>query len=604
VEFGAAVTIVRGPSDTGKSFIVDAVDFMLGGRTLKDIPERIGYNTVLLGLRLPDGQEVTLRRSASGGRFVLYRERVTTLSGAADPQGEALSPKHADQGNNVSLFLLTALGLDGKRLRKNKENDTVSLSFRDLAHLCIINETKMQSDTPPALSGQHVTKTKESSVLKLLLQDEDDSSLVRQESDSERHGSAAAKIELLSSLIAAVEARLADEPGEAELRDQLTRLSRAVDDQTAVVSGLMDDRNQVVSAIERATTDLTDARRNAAESSALRARLELLEAQYESDLGRLAMIAEAGNLLGYFKPGTCVFCGAEPEYQHYNRTCPGESTAFQQSVKAEADKTRELHHDLIATVADLDAEVVRLQQAIDSSSSRIEELNRRLRQADDAIKPDRDALTQLVNKRSEIEKALALYSQIADYRSLSARLEDSEPEHVPTAVTKMALQVEREFSSDLAQRLIAWQVADAATTTYDRGAQDIKSGDQFRAGHGKGVRAILHAAFTLGIAGYCLSRDIAHPGFTVLDSPVVTYREPDAAPSVGDDEESVSLDVVKAFYRDIQTASLGQIIVIENTDPPEPLLPETTDIKFTKNPTSGRYGFFPHVAQASSPAAD
>jgi DNA repair ATPase RecN len=34
VEFGPGTTVVRGPSDTGKSFIVDAIDFMLGATTL------------------------------------------------------------------------------------------------------------------------------------------------------------------------------------------------------------------------------------------------------------------------------------------------------------------------------------------------------------------------------------------------------------------------------------------------------------------------------------------------------------------------------------------------------------------------------------------
>lgn len=42
VEFGSRVTLIRGPSDTGKSFIVDAIDFMLGANALKEIPERRG----------------------------------------------------------------------------------------------------------------------------------------------------------------------------------------------------------------------------------------------------------------------------------------------------------------------------------------------------------------------------------------------------------------------------------------------------------------------------------------------------------------------------------------------------------------------------------
>jgi hypothetical protein len=53
-------------------------------------------------------------------------------------------------------------------------------------------------------------------------------------------------------------------------------------------------------------------------------------------------------------------------------------------------------------------------------------------------------------------------------------------------------------------------------------AKDIIAGDQLRSAHGKGVRAILHAAFTLGLANYCTEREIPHPGFVVLDTPVLT----------------------------------------------------------------------------------
>ena len=72
VEFSPHVTVVRGPSDTGKSFIVSAVDFMFGANTLKEIHERSGYSTALLGLQLPDGQLVTLARAVNGGNVGLY----------------------------------------------------------------------------------------------------------------------------------------------------------------------------------------------------------------------------------------------------------------------------------------------------------------------------------------------------------------------------------------------------------------------------------------------------------------------------------------------------------------------------------------------------
>jgi hypothetical protein len=92
VEFGPGVTLVRGPSDTGKSFIVDALDFMLGANALKEIPEREPYSTVLLGLELPDGEAVTVTRSVDGGNFGLYLSDVR--EGPLAVPDESLTPKH------------------------------------------------------------------------------------------------------------------------------------------------------------------------------------------------------------------------------------------------------------------------------------------------------------------------------------------------------------------------------------------------------------------------------------------------------------------------------------------------------------------------------
>ncbi len=84
----------------------------------------------------------------------------------------------------------------------------------------------------------------------------------------------------------------------------------------------------------------------------------------------------------------------------------------------------------------------------------------------------------------------------------------------------------RRFSKAIGERLSAWQVPDGDEVRYDRDEQDLIAGDQLRSAHGKGVRAILHSAFTIGLAQYCFENDLPHPGFVVLDSPLVTYRPP------------------------------------------------------------------------------
>lgn len=591
VEFGAGLTLVRGPSDTGKSFMVEAIDFMLGGKSLKEIPERKGYSTVLLGIELPTGETVTLTRGVAGGAFSLYRSDIR--SGPLPVSDEDLAAKHNPKNEtNLSMFLLKQLDLEKALIRKNAQGATVSLSFRDLAHLCVIDETKMQSDVPPAITGQYTTKTKEISALKLLLEAEDDSSIVATQGSSPGARTTGAKVEVIDQLLSNLEAKLADTPDEAQLRDQLARLNGSIDDQTSTVEGLLAERSNLADQIRVLQATVQDARTELAEVGALQSRFGLLSKQYDSDLERLATIREAGVLLGFFTPGKCQFCGAELADQHYNHAHGVDGTAFEESVDVEIAKTRALRADLALTLEELGRRGEEARSSGRDAADEAATLANRLRVLDGDLSPGHGALRELIAIKSDVEKSLALYVQSTELARLKAGIIDTTQAEAAVISDGLNLTALREFSAELAKRLEAWGYPDAASVQYDRAAQDIVADDQYRSAHGKGVRAILHAAFTVGLAQYCLDRDIPHPGFIVLDSPLVTYRPPDQG-SPAQLDESLPTGIVGDFYRDIQRHFDGQVIVMENLDPTEPLGPDAIDIVFTKKTGVGRYGFLP-----------
>ncbi|MFD6726105.1 ATP-binding protein, partial [Streptomyces sp. NPDC060131] len=55
VDFGPSLTVVYGASDTGKSFVAESIEYMLGGSKLDLVSEAKGYSQILLGLELDDG---------------------------------------------------------------------------------------------------------------------------------------------------------------------------------------------------------------------------------------------------------------------------------------------------------------------------------------------------------------------------------------------------------------------------------------------------------------------------------------------------------------------------------------------------------------------
>ena len=61
VEFGPGLNIIHGPSNCGKSYIADCVDYMFGGKQMR-IPADLGYDMITMIVSSEKG-DITLRRS-------------------------------------------------------------------------------------------------------------------------------------------------------------------------------------------------------------------------------------------------------------------------------------------------------------------------------------------------------------------------------------------------------------------------------------------------------------------------------------------------------------------------------------------------------------
>lgn len=71
IDFIEGVNVICGASDTGKSFLAEAIDFMLGGSTLKELPEREPYASASLAFIAKPDRRFTVTRALSGGNFQL-----------------------------------------------------------------------------------------------------------------------------------------------------------------------------------------------------------------------------------------------------------------------------------------------------------------------------------------------------------------------------------------------------------------------------------------------------------------------------------------------------------------------------------------------------
>lgn len=589
ITFTRGLNVIAGPSDTGKSFIAQCLDYALGsGAPPKKIPEAEGYSSVVLEIEANNDKRIyTLERSLRGGDVLCKTD------GQKD---RILAAKHqAGNEDTVSQFLLNLSGLGTKKVRTNENGKTRPLSFRDITRLVIIDEETIIKETSPVLSGQFTSKTVESGVFRLLLTGTDDSSIIAKEDLKVAKGRQAGKVELLEGLLKNTRERIA-EFGEVgtlhEERDRLSRIEASI--QTAVA-----ERN----AAQASAAPFEEKRRDAwiavrtvdsklAVMSELQTRFDLLQEQYSSDLRRLDTIAEAGFRLTQLKEERCPMCGALAEHHDHIHRQPLPAPAdVSLACKAEAAKTFKLLQDLQATRATTAAEVEQLRGTLDERQGEFSaisvELKALMEQHVDIVAKKVDDLRECAEA---CRKAIELLERGQELEELLQEAnKPKKKERTDVADAAVSTAQADPFSKEVESLLAAWHFPGLDRVSFSENDQDIVISGRARKSHGKGVRAITRAAFNLALLRFCTADERPFPNFVLIDSPLLVYEEPDAG------ESSFPQHIKKHFWGSVKTSFAdAQVIIIENSKqlPSDDTIEGVNLVLFTGN-EQGRRGFIP-----------
>ena len=599
LEFQGGLNVVCGASDTGKSFIVEAIDFLLGAKgPLRDIPERVGYDRERLTLESLHGETFTLERSTSGGNFRKFEGN--WLTGEPDIEsGTILNQKH-EHGNpsTLSTYLLSLIGLAGKYVQKNQQGITNSLSFRNLARLILVKESDITKELSPLLSGQNTEKTKDYSVFKLMLTGVDDSALVAQaEMQAElvnTRKSNNAKVEFIDELLNELQAELSEIGiNRTEAEEQLLQLQTQAEVQQEILNRRQREldekterRYEVMRQIERLSDRIN-------EISSLLSRFELLKDHYQIDLERLAAIEESGSLFVHLERTPCPMCGALPDEQHQDEVCDGDVESVVHAATAEIAKVEKLSLELDQTASDLRNEAEGLIIQKEELDPEFQGLNQEIQEIASPLREAQNNFSEIIRHSSEIQRVIDSFNRIGQLQEKRStlRIEADEPVNSVSPQIDLSSSVLDDFAQKVQHLLQAWDFPGSNRLHFDEALKDIVIGGQPRTSRGKGLRAITHAAMTIGLMEFCKERNLSHPGFVVLDSPLLAYWKPEAS------EDRVILegsDLKFRFYEYLaDNCSDSQIIIIENEHPPNNITGRITSTTFTKNPNEGRYGFFP-----------
>lgn len=592
IEFGPGLNVVYGSSNTGKSSILDGIDFMFGrSRKLKEIDEHIGYEEIFLGLSFSDGSDFTLRRSISGGDFDMFEG--LHFSYPEDVKPKTLKAKNSTaKFESLSDYLLKKVGLDDKKLKRNAKNQKERLTIRTLLPMFFATETSIQKEVSPFRSSQYTKETMEISRLKLLLTGVDDSALKDVGIIEREVISRTARVGMLEELIQDVDNKIEEVLSEGadkkDLEDQQTRIIATINRSDEI---LMQTEQNFLSLLEEKNSHqakYTENLNRQREIEDMITRFSILLEHYDSDLARLDGIIEAGSLISAIEASNCPLCGATKNHFGFAHKCDSESFDVIESAKIEKAKIVRLEHDLRDTISQLNEEKVSVEASLiitrddlDLSIGAISKLSPdlaqyRKRSSEYYAKLSKVSQTiELFKTKEELEEKLELASETPE------RPEKNKSDRVPSAALfQLAERVKKILSE--------WSLPNADQVHFDSDTTDIVLNGKQRVSNGKGHRAITHAAMTVGFATYLSEKSLPSLGFVVLDSPLLAYEEPDEL------DEISETNLNELFFESLSSKTKLQTIVFENKKSVPRNIDDFKNVThFTKNAQLGRYGFFP-----------
>lgn len=583
LSFFVGLNVVAGASDTGKSYVIQCLQFALGASSIpKPIKESTGYDQVTVTLfDNEDGTFSLSRKLQEGAETVLKR--------AKDNTEILLTGRHRKGFDNLSNRFLRKFGLNDKLLLKSKEKlTTQSLSLRTLENILIVDETRIVASYSPLGTGQRGEQTLELSMLSTLMTGKDnaDAKAVRGEGDAQ--GAINRKISVLEELI---ESLYPLKEFKSIVREEIEKQVADIDAEIEAVDrhllGVAAEKYELLQLQEEKKSAFNRLSDEYDENLVLINRFGLLANKYQSNSERLEGIIEASGLLGEFSEVACPICSHE-----LNPISNAEVEVILQGAGAELEKTKLHLRDLNLALEGLGNKAHSLEEHRDVLEYELQNIDRELAyslsSALEMNATQKNELYDLKERKNELilrlsarEKALF---QLDELRKLIVSdMPDYELDNFDEDI--------EELTKSISAILERWGFPGNRSVQFSVKARDIIIGDVPRAHFGKGYRAVAFAAFIVGLMVVLKSRH-RHPGFVVLDSPLTTYKKADQ--ERGEKDESVESDMVYALYRDLcDSYKDEQIIIFDNQEPDEDLRSMMNYIHFSKNPSVGRYGFFP-----------
>ena len=566
LDFKPGLNIVSGPSDTGKSYVLECIDYLFGSDNTR-LDRNTGYDWVKLIIATNTGR-ITLERQVDANKI-----KVSSTSRNIDSGTYAISGKN----NNISDLWLQLIGITkDHHIIKNSRFERQRLTWRTFSHMLLIKETNVFQEASIIMPKQNTASTAALSALYFLITGKD---FAEAETKEDKKVKEARK----HAVAAYINNRLADfSVRKAELvikphQDAITLQERV----EAVLDDIVKIENAIAESIKhnkQLLKEIFDTNAQLSECNTLYNRYQSLRSQYAADINRLTFIVD-GDLSREELVATskCPFCEGDISIQ--------DEGGYAEASRAELHKIKLQLSDLFEAESDLANERTEIEKnlaILSAKKSAVEDL------LNGELKPKVEILKKNL---SEYRQAIEIQNEAAVIHEYEMTMKNELYEMLKVEDSEAEFKIRSHFNQDIIDSLDAYinkilkqcKYEGFSSAYFSPNNFDVFVNGKSKGSFGKGYRAFLNTVLAVALMEYLAEQSKYSPGLLIVDSPILSLKER------GDEKAS---DTMKAalFQYLLDNQNAGQIIIIENSIPKLDYS-KANVISFTKDVAQGRYGF-------------
>jgi len=596
-----ALAVVAGEISTGKSSVLEFIDFCLGSSTHPRHPEvQRQVRSALLEVEL-SGVVFVVERGLDGGQGPAFVHECQ-IGSMQTPHAKTMHPvAPPSDPHSLSTLLLEHCGLAGISLREaptRADSRTDPLSFRDIMWLCFLSNHRM--DGRQLLhESNHMQNIKLKQVIEVIFGIHDDQLAQLAEAiaaATDRRRQMEAEIQALTRFLTEQDVPTVSELEAASV--QVSGALSAVDAELALIGTSMLASSTFADKLRQA---YTSARRQTALAAArvrdrdtLLSRLMPLRGQYTEDEKKLVFYQEAKSLFDPLRVTVCPSCLQrldEPATiddggcSLCGRQVPAGDDPI--DVAAELNAVRARRRELDRYLSEVESDLVAARQDLTRESAREGEIQARLdatvaqtlapfvAQRDDMLR----RREQLASQDREAARLLKLHAGLTGRHEAMAKLNESLDSLRQRAKRLQEQQPSRDavvgdLSARFGQILRDFtfpKLDDPEPPFIDANFVPHVRGNSYRDIGSTGALTLISMAWFLAIFERAVETGAPHPGFLMIDSPQKNLTP--RADSSRDDDFADPAIVSRVWGHIIGMADAAsdrsmQLIVVDNAPPP------------------------------------